>query len=104
MEVELPSDMLAPGRAVFSELLALNKREVDAFNGVVSDYLVGMQMIRELQVTPQSLPASGLRTSKLFPCQMRSVTVMGRLLQGDARRESLPACFWSIAAASDSGC
>ena len=50
MQVELPADMLAPGRAVFSELLALNRREVDAFNGIVDDYLAGLQLIRELQV------------------------------------------------------
>ena len=48
--MELPSDMLAPGRAVFSELLALNRREADAFNEIVSDYLASMQINRELQV------------------------------------------------------
>ena len=55
MQVELPADMLAPGRAVFSELLALNRREVDAFNEIVNDYLAGMQMIRELQASPPHL-------------------------------------------------
>ena len=42
--------MLGPGRAVFSELLALNRREADAFNEIVNDYLTSMQMNRELQV------------------------------------------------------
>ncbi len=60
MQVELPADMLGPGRAVFSELLALNRREVDAFNGIVDDYLAGLQMIRELQVrSPLPIPALG---------------------------------------------
>ena len=59
MQIELAADMLAPGRAVYSELLALNRREVDAFNGIVGDYLAGMQMIRELQVRahPPTPPA-----------------------------------------------
>ena len=58
MEVELPSDMLAPGRAVFSELLALNRREADAFNEIVNDYLASMQTNRELQVRLLPHPGS----------------------------------------------
>ncbi len=63
--------MLAPGRAVFSELLALNRREVDAFNGIVDDYLAGLQMIRELQVRSPLPP--GLLLPQLGPLLMARI-------------------------------